>query len=588
MQTNSCSIKGIIQQLFSYKSAVIAGNLLAFLSTLLVVIIPLFIPVLVDELLLGKDHGFIAWISENIFTSDTKGYVLFVLVLILFLRVASVLLSILQSKIFTIISKNITYKMRQSLLKHLKYVSLKEYETMHVGAVTSKLVTDVETIDGFVSSTISKFIIASFVLLFSAMVLLWIHWQLAVFILVTNPIVVFFTAKLARNIGKLKKDENRAVEVFQSALNETLELFHQIRAANKEEYFFDKSEDKARELKEHAIAYGYKSEAAMKYSYLVFLNGYEVFRAVSILAVAYSDLSVGLMLAIFSYLWVMVTPTQDIINFQYALSTAKAACARINSIYEMEQEPRMQEDKNPFDGQQAVDIEVKDLSFSYQKDKKILTNINMHIERGSKVAIVGASGSGKTTLANILVGFYPLDEGEIVYGGISNKNLKLSTIRENIYLILQHPKLFNDTMLFNLTLGKDYSEDAVRKALDIAQLTDVIERLDLGLDTLVGKDGIKLSGGQRQRVAIARMILSDPKVVIFDESTSALDVHTEVRLFDALQDFLSQKTVITIAHRLSTIKSAEFIYVLEDGKVVDSGTPKALLAKDESYFSSMI
>ena len=212
----------------------------------------------------------------------------------------------------------------------------------------------------------------------------------------------------------------------------------------------------------------------------------------------------------------------------------------------------------------------------------------MHIKEGCKVAIVGASGSGKTTLSNILVGFYPLDEGEIFYAGVSNKNLKLSTIRENIHLILQHPKLFNDTMLFNLTLGKTYSSEIVAKALHIAQLDDVIADLDLGLDTLVGKDGIKLSGGQRQRVAIARMILSDPKVVIFDESTSALDVHTEVKLFDALQDFLKEKTVITIAHRLSTIKSAEFIYVLEDGKVVDSGAPHELLSKDESYFSSMI
>jgi ATP-binding cassette subfamily C protein len=119
-------------------------------------------------------------------------------------------------------------------------------------------------------------------------------------------------------------------------------------------------------------------------------------------------------------------------------------------------------------------------------------------------------------------------------------------------------------------------------------LTDVVQRLDLGLETRIGKDGIKLSGGQRQRVAIARMILSDPKVVIFDESTSALDVHTEVKLFDALQPFLAEKTVITIAHRLSTIKSAAFIYVLEDGRVVDSGTPQALLAKDESYFAGMI
>ena len=222
------------------------------------------------------------------------------------------------------------------------------------------------------------------------------------------------------------------------------------------------------------------------------------------------------------------------------------------------------------------------------KDKPILENINMHIEKGCKVAIVGASGSGKTTLANILVGFYPLNEGEILYGGISNQSLKLSTIRENIHLILQHPKLFNDTMLFNLTLGNEYSEEAVQKALHIAQLDEVIARLDNGLDTLVGKDGIKLSGGQRQRVAIARMVLSDPKVVIFDESTSALDVHTEAKLFEALHSFLEDKTVITIAHRLSTIKSAEFIYALEDGNVVDSGTPQELLTKDESYFSSMI
>ena len=125
MQTNSCSIKGIVRQLLSYKSSVILGNVLALLSTLLIVVIPLFIPVLVDELLLGEDHGFIVWISENIFTSDTKGYVLFVLVLIIFLRVSSAVLSIIQSKIFTIISKNITYKMRESLLKHLNYVSLK-------------------------------------------------------------------------------------------------------------------------------------------------------------------------------------------------------------------------------------------------------------------------------------------------------------------------------------------------------------------------------------------------------------------------------------------------------------------------------
>jgi len=585
---NQCSIKSIVQQLMQHKKELLFGNMIAILATLLVVTIPLFIPIMVDELLLGKDHHFISFISTYIWQTDTKGYVLGILVVILVLRLLSTLLSIVQTKIFVSISKNITFKMRESLLRHLKKVSLKEYEMMRVGAVTSKLVTDVETIDGFVSSTISKLIVAVLILIFSAVVLIWIHWQLALFILFTNPIVVLFTVRLSRNIGKLKKEENKAVEMFQSSLTETLELFHQIRAANKEEYFFRQSEHKAKELKEHSVNYGYRSDAAIKFSYLVFLSGYEIFRAVSILAVAYSDLSVGLMLAIFSYLWVMVSPTQDIINFQYVLATAKAACKRINSIFEMEQEPQIEQKKDPFEGSETIEIKVVNLSFSYLKDKPILENINIKIEKACKVAIVGASGSGKTTLANILVGFYPLDEGEIFYGDVSNRDLKLSTIRENIHLILQHPKLFNDTMRFNLTLGNYYSDEQIKEALHIAQLDDVIERLDKGLDTLVGKDGIKLSGGQRQRVAIARMVLSNPKVVIFDESTSALDVHTEAKLFEALHSFLENKTVITIAHRLSTIQSAEFIYVLEDGKVVDSGSPKELLSKDESYFSSMI
>ena len=235
---NQCSIKSIVQQLLQYKKELIFGNMIAVFATLLVVTIPLFIPIMVDELLLGKDHHFISFISEYVWSTDTKGYVLGILVFILFLRVLSTLLSIVQTKIFVSISKNITFKMRESLLHHLKRVSLKEYEMIRVGAVTSKLVTDVETIDGFVSSTISKLIVAVLILLFSAVILLWIHWQLALFILITNPVVVLFTVKLSRNIGKLKKEENKAIELFQSSLTETLELFHQIRAANKEEYFF--------------------------------------------------------------------------------------------------------------------------------------------------------------------------------------------------------------------------------------------------------------------------------------------------------------------------------------------------------------
>ena len=583
-----CTIKKIIDEALLYKRALIKGNLVAILATLITVAIPLFIPVLVDELLLHQGDKMTGWVRDHIFPMTLSGYVLFFLILTLLLRSVSFLLNVIQVKTFLGISKDISLHLRKRAVKHLERVSLKEYEMISPGAVTSKLVTDVNTVDSFIGTTVSKFIISILTLLFTAVVLLLINWKLAIFILLTNPIVVFFTAKFARNVGKLKRRENSAVELFQSTLNETLELFHQIKAANKELYFFSRIDDQAEKLRDTSIEFGYKSDRAIRFSFLIFLGGYEIFRAVSILAVAYTDLSVGLMLAIFGYLWIMMTPTQDIINFQYALSNAKAACKRINQIFAMEQEPRVEKSLDPFAGNDAVDIEVKNLDFAYFPDKPILRSISLKIPRGAKVALVGASGSGKTTLANILVGFYPIETGEIRYEGISEKHIDLALIRENVHLILQHPKLFNDTMRFNLTLGEHYSDEEVSRALAIAQLDEVVSYLNDGLDTLVGKDGIKLSGGQRQRVAIARMLLSDPKVVILDESTSALDVHTEEKLFEALKRFLERKTVVTIAHRLSTIKSAELIYVLENGEVVDSGTPQELMQRDSSYFSTMI
>ena len=477
--------------------------------------------------------------------------------------------------------------MRRRLIAHLERVSLKAYETLKSGAVASRLVTDIETLDAFISVTVSKLLLSVLILLFSAAVLLWIDWKLGLFIILTNPVVVFFTAKLARKTGKLKREENRAVEAFQSELVETVDLIHQIRAANKEHFFFAKVRERAAWLRDKAIAYGFKSDAAQKLSYFVFLSGYELFRAVSILAVSYGELSVGLMLAIFSYLWVMVSPTQDVIGFYYALHNAKAACERVDALFELPLEPDYPTRCNPFAEHTPVGVAMDGVRFAYE-DKPVLKGVLLRIEAGAKVALVGPSGSGKTTLANILVGFYEPDEGAIYYGRCERKAIGLRLIREHVHMILQHPRLFNATLRFNLTLGEPFDEARIREAIRIAQLEEVVAKLEHGLDTVVGRDGIKLSGGQRQRVAIARMVLADPDIIVLDESTSALDVHTEAKLFAALERFWRDKTVITVAHRLSTIEKAAYVYVLEEGRLVQEGTPEALRRTAEGYFASML
>jgi len=588
MNQLKCEISGLLKKAIKYKKALILGNSVAILATLLTVIIPLFIPMLVDELILHKSDTLTSWVAEHIMPMSVSGYLAFFLVLVLILRGLGFLLNVFQVKTFTTVSKDIAYNLRKELTEHLKRVSLKEYETSSPGAISSKLVTDIDTIDAFIGTTVSKFIISVLTLLFSAVVLLLINWKLALFILITNPVVVYFTAKLARNVGKLKRKHNSAVEIFQASLSDTLELFHQIRAVNKEDYFFQRVEKNAENLKYKSIEFSYKSDRAIRLSFLVFLGGYELFRTVSIFVAIYGDLSVGLMLAVFGYLWVMMTPTQDVINFQYALASARAACKRISDLMSMEIEPTISDSKNPFEDKSAVSIKCKDLSFSYSSDRYILKDIDIDIKEGEKIAIVGPSGSGKTTLSNIISGLYRPTKGEILYNGVSIQEIDPKIVRRYCHMILQSPKLFNDTLLFNLTLGRDIDMDKVQKAIDIAQLRSVVESMEEGLMTQVGRDAVRLSGGQRQRVAIARMILLNPKLVILDESTSALDIHTETKLFKALEEYLRDKTVITIAHRLSTIERADRIFVLEDGKIVDEGTHEELKSKEEGYFAGMI
>ncbi len=574
----------IFKDIRKYKKELIIANIIAIFAALSSALAPLLMPLLVDEVLLHKPAHLVGFI-DTIFSGKHEAYfyVVVVLVLTLFLRAVFFTLGVMQSWYFTVISKNITYKIRRDLLDHIAKVRLKEFELIGSGKIASLSVVDVDTIDTFISSSVSKLIISILTVLAVAGVLLWIHWKLALFILFFNPFIVFFTGKMARKVSKLKKRENEIIASFQEALGETLDLFWQVRSSNSEKHFFTKLKNLALEIKERGIAFNYKSLISEKASYMIFLSGFEIFRAAGILMVAYSDLSIGLMLAIFGYLWVIMQPINEIITIQYAYHNANAALKRINDIFDMQTEPSYIHKKNPFLKRRTNEIELKNISFSYKENKKILKDISLKIPKKSKVAIVGASGSGKTTLAHLIVGFYQPDLGDILYDGISYKDIGLDVIRNHVYLVLQNPMLFNDTIYFNLTFGKDVSNDKINEALKIAQLEDFVATLSDGLDTIVGKNGIKLSGGQRQRISIARMLIADPNIVILDESTSALDVTTEDILFDEIESFLKERTTIIIAHRLSTIKMADYIYVLENSQVIQEGSLDSLMAHDGHF-----
>ncbi|MFM2610428.1 ABC transporter ATP-binding protein [Vibrio chagasii] len=575
----------LITQVKKHKSKLVFANIIAVLATLISVPIPLLMPLMVDEVLLDKPASGLEMMNHMLPTSmqTPTGYIALTLLLVILMRTVSQGLNILQGRQFTLVSKTITYKMRSKMIDKLGRISIRQYETKGSGGINAHLITDIETIDKFIGSTLSKFLISFLTVFGTAIVLLWLEWRLGLFILLVNPVVIYFSRKLGSKVKHLKKHENQSFERFQNRLVETLDGIYQLRAANKERIFLDELKVQANQVRIDADKYAWQSEAAGRVSFLLFLLGFELFRAVAMLMVLFSDLTIGQIFAVFGYLWFMLGPVQELLGIQFSWYSAKAALQRINDLLQLEEEKRPVSKVNPFSDDEEVTVDIDNVTFSYTLENTVLNNLSLHIPAGKKVALVGASGGGKSTLIQLLIGVYQADSGCIRYNGETTDDISFDIIRNQIAVVLQQPILFNDTLRHNLTLGADYDEMSLWRALEVSQMQDVIKQLSNGLDTQIGRNGVRLSGGQRQRLAIARMVLSNPKFVILDEATSALDTATESALHKALSEFLKDRTTLIVAHRLSAVKQADLIYVLEDGQVTQTGTHGELVEQQGLY-----
>lgn len=575
----------LVDVALEHRRELVRANLIAIVAVLASVPLPLLMPLLVDEVLLERPGQLVAYI-QAVFPASLYGPVLYIVTILLItvlLRGVAMALNVWQTWQFTYIAKDVIYRIRCQLLARLQNVAMSEYETLGGGSVASHFVTDLDTVDQFVGSTISRFLVAVLTIVGAAIILLLMHWQLALFILFMNPVVIYFTMVLGKCVKSLKKRENSAFELFQQSLTETLEGIHQIRANNRERHYLHRVSELARGVKDHGIAFAWKSDAANRLSFLVFLIGFDVFRAVSMLMVIFSNLSIGQMMAVFGYLWFMMSPVQEVLNIQYAYYGARAALERINRLLRLHQEPQYPHLKNPFEGKHTVSVRLEDVSFAYGSGHSVLDRVSLSIRAGEKIALVGASGGGKSTLVQVILGLYPPDRGIVYFDDVPMTDIGMDVVREHVATVLQHPVLFNDTVRMNLTLGREAPDAALWRALGVAQLRQVVEAMPKGLDSLVGRNGVRLSGGQRQRLAVARLVLSNPKVVVLDEATSALDTETEARLHGALNGFLRDRTTLIIAHRLSAVKQADQVYVFEDGCIVESGEHRELMAANGLY-----
>jgi ATP-binding cassette subfamily C protein len=560
----------LLKQIRLYKKSIFIANVIALVVTLLSVPIPLFIPFIVDEVLLGKEGAFTSTINQFVEISSPEYYILIVFILTLMIHGIIALLNIIRNTYLNKVIADIRLNIRKKILLYLKFVSMSEYDMMGSGVTSSKMNTDIAVVMNFLSGSVGSILIQVLKLIGMSAVLLYLNWKLALVILILNPLVVKMFIKVFKALSKIMKERNKAIASFNNSLVESLELFNQIRVQNREDHFLEKVNHDATDIRDKSYKYNVQWEKSLTGARLLMTYSNTLFKSLALYFVLIGEMSIGEMMAIFVYAGMVTAPMNILLRFVQKYHDAKEAMERLNTLLSMKKEKQYKMKVDPFKNQETVSIELKNIYFSYDKNKTVLENFNLKIKAGEKIAITGETGSGKSTLANILIGLYPVTQGEIFYNGVEIKEIGYTKVREHIGFVLQSPLMFNSTLRYNLSLGEAYSDEEMYEALKVAQLYDFVEELPAKLDTIVGKNGTKLSGGQRQRLSIARVLLDKPNVIIFDESTSSLDTDTEDKLLNALDEYIKNKTVITIAHRQTTIDKADRVVKLQAHKQKDS------------------
>ena len=577
--TGKYTFKTLYDQSKAQKSDFWRTSLYGIMATLFLLPIPMLIPLLIDEVLLEHPGKMTEFIFSFLGASEIWVYISVILSVVLILRFLAFFFNNQKTFYATKITQKISYLLRHRILHHLERVSLSEYETLKSGGIASKTVQDVESVSGFAGQVVTTVLSATLMLVGIAAIMLWMNWILAMLVFLLNPFFLAFSKLLGRKTGELLRRQHEAYQVYHELLNETLELFIQVRASNQENSFFGILQGHAKAIETASMDYGYKASIAHSSSTLLTNTVVDIFRALGIAAVAYSDLTIGMMIAFLFYLSTLVSPIQQLMGLVISYQSTKPALERINTLLSLSQEPHYPHEANPFENVMTTSVELTNINFSYGKGDQVLHDISLKAESGQKIALIGPSGSGKTTIAQIMVGFYPSHTGDILYDDVHIEKIGLPVVRKNVALMLQQALFFNDSIRMNLTLSEEKSDEEIYEALKAAQLEHFVRNLEDGLETPIGKNGIRLSGGQRQRLAIARLILSNPKIVIFDEATSALDNATEFHLYETLVPFLKGRTTIIIAHRTTTIKQADYIYLIEEGRVKAEGSYDELYSK---------
>ena len=504
--------------------------------------------------------------------------------------IASALLAgavgVYQGYLNSLVGEGIMRDIRTSMVAHLHRMSLSFFTNTKTGEIMNRVSNDVDSVDNIVTGTLVTIITNIAVMATTVVTIFLLDWRLALLALAVVPLMIVPLGPIGRRMYEIRKGTRERRDEIESLTQETLsisgivlmksfvrEAFEQLR--------FHDSATRLMGLEIRLAMVGRWFMGAI--NAMVIIGPALVWVGGAWLAI-HGGLTVGTIVAFVAYFGRLYSPASALAGVQVQVVSALAVFERIFEYLDMPVE-------NAAESAHAIElprlrgeIEFRNVSFSYDGERQTLREVTFHVAPGQVAALVGPSGGGKTTITNLIPRFYLPASGAVLVDGIDVRDATLASLRRDIGIVTQETYLFHDTIAANLRYGKlDAADAELVAAAKAANIHALIASLPSGYQTMVGERGHKLSGGERQRLAIARVLLKDPRILILDEATSSLDSHNEAMIQAALEGVMRGRTSLVIAHRLSTILKADVIFVVEDGRIVESGRHAELLARGGPY-----
>ncbi|MFQ7575129.1 MAG: peptidase domain-containing ABC transporter [Lachnospira sp.] len=502
---------------------------------------------------------------------------------VILLNVFKVVLSAIRSHLLLYLSQKLDIALLLGYYRHVLELPMNFFGTRRVGEIISRF-NDAGNVRDAISGATLTIMIDTIMAVAGAVILCIQNVKLfviAVIIVVLYVIIVLTFNKWYEKLNRKQMEDNSQLTSY---MVESLNGIQTVKAYNAERKVKLETEIKFVKLLKSIFKLSWVSNMQSSFKIFVELVGGVIILWVGGVSVINGEMTIGALITFNSLLVYFLDPVKNLINLQPQMQTAVVAADRLGEILDLEAEKTEKESRKMAPLTLAGDIQIRNLDFRYGTRRQVLSDINLTIKKGEKVAFVGESGSGKTTLSKLLLHLYSPEKGEILINGNNIEDIRLECLRERIAYIPQETFLFSGSIYDNLVLGMDDVDmDNVVEAAKLAQAHDFINELPLRYETRLEENGANLSGGQRQRLAIARAMLKKPDILILDEATSNLDSITERALDKTINEFSKEMTTIFIAHRLSTIKDCDRIFVMDKGKIIEQGTHKELSESGGKY-----